>query len=186
MVKLVVALTLLALTSPLFAAELPGTLQPPPLSAPPLSPPGRLVTTGGAKFSAGQGVTLEPEWGLGYRSWEREFAGGLEEATHRVHAEAGGRLALAETLYLSAAAKLPVYTFEKTGSYGGQDLGSRQGYDFAHPLRAPLTFTGEFGLRLSSRTDLQLYYDQSSVGGWSNAGPQQEERIGTRLIWRFK
>ena len=35
MVKLVVALTLLALTSPLFAAELPGTLQPPPPFGPP-------------------------------------------------------------------------------------------------------------------------------------------------------
>ena len=186
MTKLCLSIALLALAAPLLAADLPGQASVPVPAAPGLFDPDRFVTTGGVRYLASPRLTLEPELGVGYRGVAREFAGGLEESTHRLHAQAGGRLSLAETLYLSAAAKLPVYTFEKTGGWGGQDLAIRQGYDFAHPLRAPLTFTGEFGLHLSTRTDLQLYYDQSSASGWWSGGPQQEERIGTRIIWRFK
>ena len=124
--------------------------------------------------------------GLGYSSMERDIPGGSEEATHRVHAQAGGRLSLAQKVYLSAAAKLPVYTFEKVGSFTGQDVATRQGYDIARTFRNPLTWTGEVGVHLSSRADLTVYYDQGSVSGLLSGGVQQEDLVGTRIIWRFK
>jgi hypothetical protein len=65
-------------------------------------------------------------------------------------------------------------------------MATRQGYDFTRPARNMLSWTGEFGIHLTSWTDLTLYYDQSQVSGWLSGGPQQEERIGTRIIWRFK
>jgi hypothetical protein len=187
MIKILAAFLVLVLSAtPLLAAGLVTPSLSAPLATTRFFDPDRLLTTGGVKYSAANELTLEPEWGLGYRAMEREFAGGIEESTHRVHAQAGWRLSLADTLYLSAAAKLPVVTFASADRYTGQDLGSRQGYDFVHPFRNTLTWTGEVGLHLSSWTDLTVYYDQSHVSGWFPGGPQQEERIGTRIILRFK
>jgi len=188
MTKLLAACMLLLVTAtPLLAAG----LITPDLSAP-LSParffdPDRFLTNGGVRFSAASDLTLQPEWGIDYRELERGIPGGvIEESTHLVHALAGWRLSLADTLYLSAAAKLPVVTFESADRYTGQEVGSRYSYDFARPFRNPLTWTGELGFHLSSWTDLILYYDQSSVSGSLSGAPKQEELIGTRIILRFE
>jgi len=181
--------TLLAVAAPLAAADLGAPGLSPPLAAlvpPPTFNPERFLTTGGLKFSPMGPLTLEPELGVGYRLVERDLAGGSEEATHQLHAQAGGRLSLGG-VYLSAAAKLPVYTYAKTGDFYGRDVNSRQAYDIARPLRNPLTWTGEVGVRLSRFSDLTLYYDQSLTPGTiPGLQPQQEERIGTRLILHFK
>ena len=182
----ILTLILLCTAAPLGAADLGAPDLSAPLALPRLFDPDLFLTTAGVKYSASRQLTLEPELGVGHRAVQRDLGGGVEESSHRVHAQAGGRLSLAETVYLSAAAKLPVYTFEKAGSFSGQDVGSRQGYDLARSLKNPLAWTGEVGVHLSSWADLTLYYDQSSVPGWLTAGPQQEELIGTRLIWRFK
>ena len=170
----------------LFAAGL-GT---PNLSAPLASvrffETDRFLTTGGVRYSAAEDLTLEPELGVGYRALQRDLPRGAEESTHRVHAQAGWRLSLADTLYVSAAAKLPVYSYQSSGSYGGQDLGSRQGYDLVHALKGAPSWTGEFGLHLTGQTDLTLYYDQGLAPGAMPGVSQQEERVGTRIIWRFK
>ena len=167
------------------AADLGAPNLSAPMATSRIFDPERFLTTGGVKFEATRELTLEPELGVGYRSMERDQPGGVIDS-HAVHAQAGGRLSLAQTLYLSAAAKLPVYTFESAGRYTGQDMATRQGYDFARPAKNIVNWTGEFGIHLSSKTDLTLYYDQSPVSGWMSGGPQQEELIGTRLIWRFK
>lgn len=172
--------------TPLLAAGLGTPSLSAPLATTRFFDPDRLVTTGGMRYSAASELTLEPEWGVGYSVLEREHPGGIEESTHRVHAQAGWRVSLADTLYLSAAAKVPVITFESAGRYTGQELGARYGYDFARPFRSPLTWTGEVGVHLSSWTDLTLYYDQSQLSGWLSGGRQQEERIGTRIILRFR
>jgi len=154
--------------------------------------PDRFLTTGGVKYFAAQDLTLEPELGIGYRARDWEIPGGIEQSTHRLHAQMGGRLSLAGTLYLSAAFKLPMVTINSAGRYAGEDLGTRPelgaryGYDFANPYRNPLTWTGELGIRLSPQTDVTLYYDQSPVSGWYVGGLLQEERFGTRFILRFK
>ena len=187
MMKPIAALiALLLLATPLFAAGLGTPNLSAPLAADPLLDTDRFLTTGGMKYSAASELTLEPELGLGHRALERDLPGGAEESIHKVHAQAGWRLSLADTLYLSAAAKLPVYSFQSSGSYGGQDIGSRQGYDLIHPLKGGPAWTGEVGLHLTSRTELTLYYDQGLVPTGALGLAQQEERVGTRIIWRFK
>jgi len=186
MTKFLATLTFLLLrAAPLLAAGL-GT----PHLSPPLAErffdPDRYLTTGGVRYGEPSDLSLEPELGVGYRTLERGLPGGAEESIHRVHAQAGWRLSLADTLYLSAAAKLPVYSYQSSGSYGGQDLGSRQGYDLIHSLKSGPAWTGEVGLRITDRAALTLYYDQGQVPGGLPGAVQQEERLGTRLIWRFK
>jgi hypothetical protein len=201
------SLLLLLFATPLFAAGLDSSLSAPsdPLSPPRATglgtptlsepihtarffDPDRLLTTGGVKYQAADQLSLEPELGLGYRATDRDFLGGIATSSHYVHAQAGWRLSLADTLYVSAAAKLPVLTIESAGRYNGQDLGTREGYDFTHPLRNNLNWTGEMGIHLTSWTDLTLYYDQSPVSTWLTGpgGRQLEERVGTRIILRFK
>lgn len=172
--------------TPLFATGLGTPSLSAPLATISFFDPDRYLTTGGVKYSAASDLTLEPEWGIGYRAMERELPGGIEESIHRVHAQAGWRLSLANTLYLSAAAKLPVYTLENSGNYSGQDLGSRQGYDLAHPFKNALSWTGEVGIHLTSWTDLTLYYDQGLASGLLPGVAHQEDRVGTRIIWKFK
>lgn len=151
----------------------------------------RFLTTGGMKYSTGKDFALEPELGVGYHATDWEVHGGMEQLTHRLHAQAGGRLSLSDTLYLSAAAKLPMLTVERTGQYTGEEIGTRpdlnarQGYNFTSPIRNTL-WTAEVGIHLSPRTDFTLYYDQSPTAGWYLNGLNQEERIGTRFILRFK
>ena len=181
-----ILISLLLFATPLFAAGLGTPNLSAPLTTARFFDPDRFLTTGGVKYSAASNLTLEPEWGVGYRTQERGLPGGGEESTHRVHAQAGWRLSLADTLYLSAAAKLPVYSYQSSGSYWGQDLGSRQGYDLVRSIRGVPTWTGEVGVHLTSRADLTLYYDQGLVPAGLPGGAQQEERVGTRIIWRFK
>lgn len=188
-------LVLLSFAVPLQAAGF-GT----PLDTPQLSEPlatahffdtDRFLTNAGVRYSATTDLTLEPELGIGYRGTDQELHGGFGQSTHRLHARAGWRLTIAESLYFSAAAKLPMLTVESVGLYGGEELGTRpvdahQGYDLMNPSRSPLRWTGELGIRLSPQTGLTLYYDQSPLTGWSYSGMHQEERIGTRFIIRFK
>lgn len=150
------------------------------------------LTNVGMSYCATSELTLEPELGLGYHGRDLELHGGMEQSIHRVHAQAGWRLSLADTLYLSAAAKLPMVTVEGVGLCAGEDLGirpepqARQGYDFTNPARERLSFRGEFGIHLSPSSDLMLYYDQSPVYQWYTGGAHQEDRVGTRFILRFK
>ncbi|WP_236018935.1 hypothetical protein [Geomonas propionica] len=152
----------------------------------------RFLSNAGLTYAASPVLMLEPELGIVYRGIEQEMHGGLEQSTHRLHARAGWKVSLSETLYFSAAAKFSILTIENTGASTVDELGTRPGsgghvgYDFSNPARAPLRWTGEVGVRLSPRTDLMLYYDQDPVTGWSSTGQHQEERVGTRFIFRFK
>lgn len=200
---LLAALTLLMLaTTPLLAAGLgtPGLSTPyetlkfsEPTATARFFDTDNFLTTVGVKYFASQDLTLEPELGVGYHARDLELHGGMEQSSHRLHAQAGWRLSLADTLYLSAAAKLPMLTVESVGMYAGDDLGARPDaeahagrYEIERLTRNQLTWRGELGVHLSSQTDLSLYYDQSNVSDWSSGGLHQEERIGTRFIIRFK
>lgn len=152
----------------------------------------RFLTNAGLTYSASSVLSLEPELGLDYRGTGEELHGGVEQSTHRLHAQAGWRLSIAESFYLSAAAKLPMVTVEKKGIAAGEELGirpeagTRAGYDFIHPARTSVRWTGEVGIRLLPRADLMLYYDQNPLDGLSLTDQHQEERIGTRFIIRFQ
>ncbi|HBA89658.1 MAG TPA: hypothetical protein DCZ75_17220 [Geobacter sp.] len=154
--------------------------------------PDRFLTTAGVKYFPAQDLTLEPELGVSYRGRDWELHRGIEQSTHRLQAQAGGRLSVADTVYLSAAARFPMVTVESVGEYGGEELGirpqrrARNAYDFNTPSKNLMSWSAEFGLRLSRYTDLTLYYDQTPSTGWSTGSLQQEERVGTRFIFRFK
>lgn len=194
-------LVLVLFTVPAGAAGIGTPRLSTPLDSPKLSQPlaasrffdaDSLLTSAGVKYYPAQELTLEPEVGLGYDAKELELSGGVEQSTHRLHAQAGWRLSLAKSLQLSAAAKLPMLTVDTVGQYTGDELGirpgsdARQGYQLSNFSRSTVAWRGELGIHLAPRTDLTLYYDQSPISGWYSGGSQQEERIGTRFILRFK
>jgi hypothetical protein len=154
--------------------------------------PARFLSTGGLKYEAAPSFTLEPQVGVGYEKLEMEIGSGFGEVFHKVHAQAGGRLDLPGMLYLSAAAKLPVYTYEMTGRHIGgddsfQNTIGRYNYDlFSHSGKS-LSWTGEVGIRLGLGTDLNIFYDQTQLDSFQggNRFDRMEERFGTRIIFRF-
>lgn len=154
--------------------------------------PDRFLSTGGLKYEPGHSFTLEPQVGVGYEKLEAEIGSGYEEVFHKVHAQAGGRLDLPGMFHFSAAAKLPVYTYEMTGLRSGEDnslqnAAGRNNYDlFSNSLKA-LSWTGEMGIRLGLGTDLNIFYDQTQFGSFQGISrfERTEEKFGTRIIFRF-
>lgn len=154
--------------------------------------PDRFLSTGGLKFEAAPSFTLEPQVGVGYEKLDMAIGGGFGEISHKFHAQAGGRLDLPGMLYFSAAAKLPVYTYEMTGRRSGTDFSlqspaDRYDYDlFRSPLRN-LSWTGEVGIHLGLMTNLNIFYDQTQFSGFQGGSrfDRMEEKIGTRIIFRF-
>jgi hypothetical protein len=136
--------------------------------------------------------TLTPLFGVGYFSRGREPRTGMDESLHSINAQAGGRFDLLDLLYFSATAKMPVYSYDVTDRrvasiLSSQERTARHQYDLFHLPGDGLTWSGEFGLKLGPRVDLNLFYDQS----WFNQAPaaatpgQSEEKFGTRFILHF-
>ena len=118
------------------------------------------------KYQLVPGYTLEPQLGVGYAAREREAGVGLDESLYKIHAHAGGKIDLAKKYFLSAAAKVPVYTYGLTevrsGLFSAQDSISRHGNDFSHLFSYNLLWTGEMGVHLGLGADLTIYYDQNA------------------------
>ena len=154
--------------------------------------PDRLLLTGGVGFRAGQDVMLTPEFGIGHSTQEFELGKGYENVLHRVHARAGGTLHLSDSFYLSAATKIPIFNYEFTDqrTSGGAPIftgSSRHDYELFRLPSSPLSWSGEMGVKLGRRLDLNLFYDQNLLKRqFLSGGTQQEEVIGTRFIFRFK
>jgi hypothetical protein len=183
------AIFLLA-ASAVFAADLGTPRLSESLSTRKFFDPDRLLITGGVKYEGVEGFTIEPLVGLGYTARERELKVGVDEAIHKVNAQAGGKIDFAKALYLSAAAKIPVYTYELTDSRTGfgapQGAQSRHELDFTRLSPSTLSWTGEMGIHLGLGADLTIYYDQDLLKGYQPGLTQSEERFGTRIIFRFK
>ena len=155
--------------------------------------PDRYLTGGGVKYTSAKDVTLEPQVGFGYGSWEREAGSGFDEVIRKVHAQAGGRVDLSGKVYVSAAAKMPVYTYQLTERRLGGDLSyqapvTRHDYDLFRRPGGNLTWTGEMGIRLGGGADLNVFYDLTPFTNYQggNSFGQTEERFGTRIIFRFR
>lgn len=148
---------------------------------------GNVLQTG-IRLAPTADLVFEPQVGLGHVMWEREVKSGFDEITHRVHAQAGGKVDLFGLVSLSAAAKLPVYSAASSdrwlaGSYS-------QPGEFRHDIlngADKLSWTGEMGLHLGP-ANINLFYDKSRfddmIGG--SRLSEFEETFGTRLIFRFR
>ncbi|ACM20045.1 hypothetical protein Geob_1687 [Geotalea daltonii FRC-32] len=152
--------------------------------------PDRYLLSVADKYQVLRGYTLQPQVGLGYVAREREAGVGFDESLHKIQAHAGGRLDLDNRFYFSAAAKLPVYTYGLTdtrlGLFSSQNPSSVHRYDFAHLSSSNLLWTGELGIHLGLGADLTIYYDQNAFDLYEAGRTLSEERIGTRIIFRFK
>jgi hypothetical protein len=154
--------------------------------------PDRFLTTAGLKYEATPLLNLAPQFGLGHDMREQEIGAGHDEVVHKFHLSAGGEIDLSRKFYFSAAAKLPVYTYETSAAPIGGELtlqspGARYDYDmFRSPLKN-LSWSGEVGLRLSPLTDLNIFYDQTQFGTFQGGSrfDRMEEKFGTRIIFRF-
>jgi len=152
----------------------------------------RFLTSGGVKYEAWPDLTLEPQIGIGHEMRERDLGSGIDEVTHRVHARAGGKVDLSNNLYVSAAAKLPVYTTTLTGQRVGEDPAAqspatRQDYDLLRRPGGSVGWGGEVGIRLGLGSELKVFYDQSPAvvyPGDTRSG-KDEEKFGTKIIFRF-
>jgi hypothetical protein len=154
--------------------------------------PDKLLTTGGVKVQSGDDITVEPEFGVSHTVHERTLGSGLEDKTHKVHAQAGANIKLSDRFFLGFATKLPVYNYGATEkqSIDGTTTSSSPGrheYEILHLSPNNLTWTGEMGLRLGQFIDLNLYYDQNIIKEPLQPGVKSEEEvIGTKFIFRFK
>ncbi|HEY5974738.1 MAG TPA: hypothetical protein VIU41_08360 [Geobacteraceae bacterium] len=156
--------------------------------------PDHFLSAGRATLGSSQSFSLTPEVGLGYFSWGRELQGGVAESLHQVHARAGGRVDLLDVFYLSGAAKLPVYTYDVQDRRlatlsTSQQPQAREQYDLFQSPRSKMSWSSEVGVRLGPQLDLNLFYDQNqlfTLPAGSGTLHQQEERFGTRFIFRFK
>lgn len=156
--------------------------------------PDRFLTGGGIKYEPAQNFTLEPQVGFGYGSWEREAGSGYDEVIHKIHAQAGGKVDLSGMVFISAAAKVPVYTYQLTGHSGSgvfsfQPPATRHDYDLIRHPGGNLAWTGEMGVHLGLGADLNLFYDMTPFAAGTtgmNSVGQSEERVGTRIIFHFR
>jgi hypothetical protein len=154
--------------------------------------PARFVTSGGLKYKAPQLFTLEPQVGVGYDRFKTDAGSGFAEISHKFHAEGGGRVDFSNLLYLSVAAKIPLYTYETTGDrpFGSVPLHDTTGngsYDLLTLSPERLSWRGEAGIRLGGGAELNIFFDQTPLGTplGGSLPERMEERFGTRFIFRF-
>jgi hypothetical protein len=152
--------------------------------------PDKLLTSGGLAVKSGPALTVEPEVGVSHTTHQRELGSGYEDITHKLHAQAGGKLRLSDMFYLGFATKLPIYNYGTTEGRtpGGAATPATPGrHEILRLSPNNLTWTGELGLRLGRQIDLNLYYDQNVLKGPLQPGTKSDEEvIGTRFILRFK
>lgn len=191
--------TLLAMT--IFLASMPAVAaeeENGPLSeAPPTTfirklEPNRFLTSGGMKVTSGGDMAVEPEFGVSHVVHKREVGVSREDTTHKVHAEAGGRVRLSDRFQLGFATKLPLYNYGATegitpGGSTAPGAAQRHEYEIFRLSPENLTWTGEMRFRLGQSMDLNLYYDQNILRGPYQPGVKSEEEVfGTRFILRFE
>ncbi|GAM10114.1 hypothetical protein OR1_02402 [Geobacter sp. OR-1] len=194
LLTLLMMATLLA--SPYSAAaddEVTSKSQVPPATFIRRLEPDRLLTSGGMRVKPGSDVTVEPEFGVSHTVHQRETGIGRDDITHKVHAQAGGRIRLSDLFYLGFATKLPIYNYEATegrtpgGGAAPATAAARHEYEILKLSPENLTWTGEMGFRLGQQVDLNLYYDQNILKGPYQRGTKSGEDVfGTRFIFRFK
>jgi hypothetical protein len=127
---------------------------------------------------------VEPHLSVSHDAREADSALGVLQSTDRIHGEAGGKLNLLGDVSLATFAKIPVYTKETVGT-----LNSPEGSSNSELLKGSnkLSWRSELGVPVTKGVDLNLFYDNSTIGKIDKPGVEsREEKFGTRFIFKFK
>ena len=147
------------------------------------------LATGGLAYHASEDVMLEPLLGLGHDMRHRDISLFATESAHSITAQAGGRISILEGMYVSAAVKYPLYSFQRSSTVpsGAAAAPSGRGsLEILNPSSSNLTWTGEVGTALGKGIRSFLYYDKITTPLSGGTGGRTEDRIGIRFQINFK
>jgi hypothetical protein len=149
----------------------------------------RYLSSGGLTYHAADTVMIEPLLGVGHDVRHRDISLYAEESAHSITAQAGGRISILEGMYVSAALKYPLYSFQSAGTAPSGTASSSSGrgaVDLLNPTGSNLTWTGEVGTALGKRFRSYLYYDKVTTPLMGGTPGHSEDRIGVRFQFNFK
>lgn len=127
---------------------------------------------------------LEPLFSVSKEAREENKGVGGQQTTHRLHGEAGGKINFFGDASISAFAKIPVYSYEVSGN--SRNIGNSSSGEFLRN-NGRLSWRSELGLPIGEGINLNLFYDNSTIGKVDRPGVEErEEKFGTRFIIKFK
>lgn len=127
---------------------------------------------------------VEPLFSVSKEAREEDRGVGGQQTTHRLHGEAGGKVNLFGDASISAFAKIPVYSYEVSGN--SRNIGNSTSGEFLRN-NGRLSWRSELGLPIGDGINLNLFYDNSTIGKVDRPGiEEREEKFGTRFIIKFK
>ena len=147
------------------------------------------LSSGGVNFHPSEDVTLEPLLGLGHDMQHRDLSLFAKESAHSITAQAGGRISIMEGMYLSAALKYPLYSFQTSSTVpSGSAAAStgRGGMDILNPTGSNLTWSGEVGTHFGTGFRSFFYYDKVTTPLTGGTSGRTEDRMGIRFQLNFK
>ncbi len=147
------------------------------------------LSSGGISFHASDEVILEPLLGLGHDMQHRDLSFFAKESAHSITAQAGGRVSILEGMYLSAALKYPLYSFQKSSivpSGSAAAATERGGVEILNPSGSNLTWSGEVGTDFGKGFRSFFYYDKVTTPLTGGVAGRTEDRLGIRFQLNFK
>ena len=149
----------------------------------------KYVSSWGLAYHTADTVLIEPLLGVGHEVQYRTISLFAGESGHTITAQAGGRISILAGMYLSAAVKYPLYSFQSAGTSleGTSSASSGRGsVDIFNPNSSNLTWTGEVGTTLGKGINSYLYYDKVTTPFMGSTTGRSEDRIGIRFQFNFK
>jgi hypothetical protein len=146
-------------------------------------------SSGGLAYTAADAVKIEPLLGVGHDVRHRNISLFAEESAHSITAQAGGRLSILEGVYVSAAVKYPLYSFQNSSTVPAGTPSASSGHgglDILNPTGRNLTWTGEVGTALGKGISSYFYYDKITTPLMGVTSGHSEDRFGVRFQLNFK
>ncbi len=146
------------------------------------------LSSGGLAFHATEELKLEPLLGVGHDMQHRDLSLFAKESAHSITAQAGGRISILEGMYLSAALKYPLYSYQSSSTVpsGSAAATGRGGLELLSPTGSNLTWSGEVGSDFGKGFRSYFYYDKVTTPLTGGATGRTEERLGIRFQLNFK
>ena len=144
-------------------------------------------SSGGLAYHAADEIKIEPLLGVGHDVRHRDISLFAEESAHSIKAQLGGRISVLEGIYVSAAVKYPLYSFQSSSTVPtGAASAGRGGLDILNPSGSNLTWTGEVGTAIGKNFRSFFYYDKITTPLMGGTPGRSEDRIGVRFQFNFK